>query len=387
MKEGHHTLHKVTLHVKTDLKDGNPQMWDLIAYHVLCSTYHHAGNEWCICLTHGFVYCLCSFVEVYRLVQWEHGRLSVTNTILSKYKLLNLHERSFIMLLDDPCLYSFLELRRCGVPPQTINAFMREFGVITLKSTTKVVCLESHICGCLNEIAPHIMTIVNSVKVVLDSLSETHFEEIELPFKLLDSSFRTHKGSFACILYVNASDFREVDSADHYRLALNKMVGLQGIAHLIVCTKVRKNADGSIVNLICRLLNEDKQFAATAAGKEELVQQPTSHRSADSVAKQKAIIKRVSIDQIAFAPVAIAAFFTVMGAMEGKSASEIRNSLCDRYPKALVGNYMLWPWSQLINFGLVPLVYQVPFASMVSVFWNMYLSWVNHKREVRKISD
>ncbi|KAJ2214052.1 Glutaminyl-tRNA synthetase [Coemansia sp. RSA 487] len=270
MKEGHHTLHKVTLHVKTDLKDGNPQMWDLIAYHVLCSTYHHAGNEWCICLTHGFVYCLCSFVEVYRLVQWEHGRLSVTNTILSKYKLLNLHERSFIMLLDDPCLYSFLELRRCGVPPQTINAFMREFGVITLKSTTKVVCLESHICGCLNEIAPHIMTIVNSVKVVLDSLSETHFEEIELPFKLLDSSFRTHKGSFACILYVNASDFREVDSADHYRLALNKMVGLQGIAHLIVCTKVRKNADGSIVNLICRLLNEDKQFAATAAGKEEL---------------------------------------------------------------------------------------------------------------------
>ncbi|KAJ2214051.1 hypothetical protein EV179_003295 [Coemansia sp. RSA 487] len=143
-------------------------------------------------------------------------------------------------------------------------------------------------------------------------------------------------------------------------------------------------------------LNKDSELSVSGTESDNIsnteivitvVQQPTSHRSADSVAKQKAIIKRVSIDQIAFAPVAIAAFFTVMGAMEGKSASEIRNSLCDRYPKALVGNYMLWPWSQLINFGLVPLVYQVPFASMVSVFWNMYLSWVNHKREVRKISD
>ncbi|KAJ1801181.1 hypothetical protein LPJ59_000505 [Coemansia sp. RSA 2399] len=100
-----------------------------------------------------------------------------------------------------------------------------------------------------------------------------------------------------------------------------------------------------------------------------------------------AIIKRVAVDQIVFAPVAIAAFFTVMGAMEGKGAAEIRSSLRERYSKALVGNYMLWPWSQLINFGLVPLVYQVPFASLVSVVWNMYLSWVNSRRKAHGLAD
>lgn len=96
-----------------------------------------------------------------------------------------------------------------------------------------------------------------------------------------------------------------------------------------------------------------------------------------AAAKTMAVCKRVAVDQIAFAPVAIAAFFTAMGIMEGKSAKELEASLRARYPEALVGNYVLWPAAQLVNFGLVPLIYRVPFSSLVSVAWNTYLSWVN----------
>ncbi|KAJ2557319.1 Glutaminyl-tRNA synthetase, partial [Coemansia sp. RSA 1933] len=285
MKEGGYAPHQATLRMKMDLEDGNPQMWDLIAYRVLYSSHHRTGDEWCIYPTYDFAHCLCDSIEnithslcttefilsresyywlcdavdVYKPVQWEYGRLSVTNTILSKRKLLKMREKGFIMSLDDPRLYSLPALRRRGVPPQAINAFVRELGVTTAKSTIDVVRLENHIRDCLNEIAPRVMAAINPVKVVLENLPESHFEEIELPFKPRDTSFGVHKVPFTRVLYIDASDFREVDSADYYRLAPNKTVGLQGVAHPIVCTEVRKNADGSIAELVCRYLNEGKQ--------------------------------------------------------------------------------------------------------------------------------
>ncbi|KAJ2380287.1 hypothetical protein H4S02_006755 [Coemansia sp. RSA 2611] len=102
--------------------------------------------------------------------------------------------------------------------------------------------------------------------------------------------------------------------------------------------------------------------------------------ASNSAAKLLAIGKRVAVDQIVFAPVAIGAFFTVMGAMEGRCMDDIRASLRAKYSKALAGNYALWPWAQLVNFSVVPLIYRVPFASLVSVSWNVYLSRVNSRR-------
>ncbi|KAJ2706557.1 hypothetical protein H4R19_004997 [Coemansia spiralis] len=98
--------------------------------------------------------------------------------------------------------------------------------------------------------------------------------------------------------------------------------------------------------------------------------------------RARAIGKRVAADQIAFAPVAVAAFFGVMGALELKTPGEIGTSFRDKYPAALAGNYVLWPAAQAVNFGVVPLVYRVPFSGLVSVVWNTYLSLVNSRRHV-----
>ncbi|KAJ2767382.1 hypothetical protein IWQ57_003971 [Coemansia nantahalensis] len=97
-------------------------------------------------------------------------------------------------------------------------------------------------------------------------------------------------------------------------------------------------------------------------------------------ARARAIGKRVAADQVLFAPVAVASFFAVMGALEQKTPGEIGASFRDKYPAALAGNYVLWPAAQVINFGVVPLVYRVPFSGLVSVLWNTYLSLVNSRR-------
>ncbi|KAJ1941777.1 Glutaminyl-tRNA synthetase, partial [Linderina pennispora] len=293
MKDGRYAANEAILRMKMDLEDGNPQMWDLVAYRILYASHHRTGTQWCIYPTYDFTHCLCdSFenithslctreftnsrqsyywlcdaVEVYKPVQWEYGRLNITNTVLSKRKLLKLRDDGHVTALDDPRLYTLPALRRRGVPPQAINAFVRELGVTTANTTIDVVRLENHIRDALNELAPRIMAAINPVKVVIENLPADHLEMIDVLYKPRDESFGTHKVPFTRTLYIDASDFRETDSADYYRLAPNKTVGLQNVAGPITCTDVRKNADGSISEIVCRL--ED---AATAAKPKTYIQ-------------------------------------------------------------------------------------------------------------------
>ncbi|KAJ2004361.1 Glutaminyl-tRNA synthetase [Coemansia sp. RSA 2322] len=278
MKEGRYASGEAILRMKMDMESGNTTMWDLVAYRVLYASHHRTGTEWCIYPTYDFTHCLCdSFenithslctrefvqcrepyywlcdaLEVYKPVQWEYSRLVVTGTVLSKRKVQELRAKGFISALDDPRLYTLPALRRRGVPPEAINAFARELGVTTADTVIDVVRLENHIRGCLGEIAPRIMAAIHPLRVVLENVPEDHFEEVEMPYKPNDDSFGVHKVPFTRVMYIDSSDFREVDSADYYRLAPNKSVGLQGLSRAIMCTDVRKNADGSIAELVCR---------------------------------------------------------------------------------------------------------------------------------------
>ncbi|KAJ2157409.1 Glutaminyl-tRNA synthetase [Coemansia sp. RSA 552] len=281
MKEGRYGPNEAILRMKMDLEDGNPQMWDLVAYRVLFASHHRTGTEWCIYPTYDFTHCLCdSFenithslctkefsqsrpsyywlcdaVEVYKPVQWEYGRLNVTNTVLSKRKLLKLRAEGIVDALDDPRLYTLPALRRRGVPPQAINAFVRELGVSTADSTIDVGRLENHIRGSLDACAPRVMAAIHPIKVVLENLPEDHCEEIEMPYNPRDESFGKHRVPFTRTLYIDRSDFRETDSLDYYRLAPGKTVGLNGLPHPITCTDVKRGADGTVAELVCRYEN------------------------------------------------------------------------------------------------------------------------------------
>ncbi|KXN73892.1 hypothetical protein CONCODRAFT_77145 [Conidiobolus coronatus NRRL 28638] len=101
----------------------------------------------------------------------------------------------------------------------------------------------------------------------------------------------------------------------------------------------------------------------------------------------KPVLKRVLVDQTIFAPLAIANFFVIMGKLEGKTFTDIKEKFNRQYFTALFSNYTLWPASQFINFSLIPLYYQVPFASCVGIAWNTYLSWLNNKDNQQPIQQ
>ncbi|KAI8391013.1 tRNA synthetases class I, catalytic domain-containing protein [Radiomyces spectabilis] len=282
MKEGHYKEGEITLRMKMDLENGNPQFWDLIAYRVLYTPHHRTGSQWCIYPTYDFTHCLvdslenithslCTTefrqsresyywlvdaVEVYKPVQWEYGRLNVTGTIMSKRKILKMVNNGYVSGWDDPRLYTLMGIRRRGVPPEAINNFVLELGVTTSQSTIDVVRFDAKTREFLDRTTPRLMALLKPLKVVLKNLPDDFEEEVCVPNKPRDPSMGEHKVPFTKVLYIDASDFREQDSKDYYRLAPGKSVGLLHIKYPIKCVEVKKNANGEIEELVCEYENE-----------------------------------------------------------------------------------------------------------------------------------
>lgn len=66
------------------------------------------------------------------------GRLNVSGTVLSKRKINKLIETACVRDWDDPRLYTLIALRRGGVPPGAILAFVNELGVTKAESTIDI---------------------------------------------------------------------------------------------------------------------------------------------------------------------------------------------------------------------------------------------------------
>lgn len=88
-------------------------------------------------------------------------------------------------------------------------------------------------------------------------------------------------------------------------------------------------------------------------------------------------LKRVAMDQFIFAPVGLTAFFTYMTYAEGGNTQAVKKRLSHVFIPTLKANYILWPAVQLLNFRVIPLQFQLPFASTVGIAWGTYLSLTN----------
>ncbi|KAF9429831.1 hypothetical protein BGZ76_001093 [Entomortierella beljakovae] len=267
MKNGEFEEGKAILRMKMDLENGNPQFWDLVAYRVVYTPHHRTGTEWCIYPTYDYTHCLvdsfenithslctsefaqsrhsyywlCDALEVYKPVQWESGRLNVEATVLSKRKIAELVRRGIVMGLDDPRLYTLPAMRRRGVPPKAINNFIHTLGVTKADTVIESSRLNSFIRDYLNNTAPRLMGVLNPIKVVLENLPENFEMMLSIPFKPKDATFGEHTIPFTREIWIDSSDFKEVDEANYFRLAPGKSVGLLNVPFPITCTGVTKD--------------------------------------------------------------------------------------------------------------------------------------------------
>ena len=276
MRDGKYKPREAFLRMKQNLEDGNPQMWDLAAYRILEAEHHRTGNRWRIYPTYDFTHCLCdSFegithslctteflqsrvsyewlcdaVKIYKPMQREYGRLNVTGTIMSKRKIAKLVQLGVVRGWDDPRLYTLVALRRRGIPPGAILSFINELGVSTALTNIQIVRFEQSVRKYLEQTVPRLMLVLDPVAVIIDNLPDDYVEEVELPFAPKDPAMGNHIVPFTKTVYIDRSDFREVDNKDFFRMAPGKSVGLLKVPYPVKATSFKKDeASGRVVEI------------------------------------------------------------------------------------------------------------------------------------------
>ncbi|PPQ70613.1 hypothetical protein CVT24_000686 [Panaeolus cyanescens] len=95
---------------------------------------------------------------------------------------------------------------------------------------------------------------------------------------------------------------------------------------------------------------------------------------------RKALVYRVWLDQAILTPGAVAFFYGCMSVLEGKPGEAIPR-IKAAYVPTILRNWAVYIPTQIINFALVPPHLRLVVVSVVSLFWNTYLSASNTRAE------
>lgn len=272
MKRGMIEEGKATLRMKQDMQSDNGNMYDLIAYRIKFTPHPHAGDKWCIYPSYDYAHCIVDSLEnithslctlefetrrasyywlldalsLYLPYVWEYSRLNVANTVMSKRKLNRLVTEKWVDGWDDPRMMTLAGLRRRGVTPSAINAFVRGIGITRSDSSLiRLERLEYHIREELNKTAPRTMVVLSPLKVVITNLEAGSVMDLDAkkwPDAQTDDSSSLYKVPFSKVVYIERTDFRMKDSKDYYGLAPGKSILLR-YAFPIKCTDVIHGED------------------------------------------------------------------------------------------------------------------------------------------------
>jgi len=101
----------------------------------------------------------------------------------------------------------------------------------------------------------------------------------------------------------------------------------------------------------------------------------------------RALIWRVYLDQFLLTPVAVAFFFGSMSILEGNGLEDAQRRISHAYVPTLLRNWGVFIPTQIINFSIVPHHLRFLCVSVVSLFWNTYLSAVNAQQTPSQLEE
>jgi len=87
----------------------------------------------------------------------------------------------------------------------------------------------------------------------------------------------------------------------------------------------------------------------------------------------KAIISKMALDQLIWAPMFSCVFFTFIRTLEGHPELALSTIQTELVP-TIVANYALWPLAHIINFRFVPSQQRILYINFIQVLWTCYLS-------------
>jgi glutaminyl-tRNA synthetase len=155
-------------------------------------------------------------LDVYEPMQREYDRLNIAGTVLSKQKIAKLVNEGYVRGWDDPRLFTLIAIRRRGVPPGVTVEFVNELGVSTATTNIQLEKLDQTVRRYLERTVPRLALVLDPVPVIIEGAEEM---ELDIPFNPKIPAMGSHMVKFTKTVYIDRSDFREVDSKDYFRLA------------------------------------------------------------------------------------------------------------------------------------------------------------------------
>ena len=265
-----------TLRTKIDMASPNFNMRDPVMYRILRAEHHRTGNKWCIYPMYDYAHgesdsiegithsiCTLEFEDHRPLYDWyvenlgihaprqiEFDRLSLTNTVLSKRKLLALVREKYVSGWDDPRMPTICGFRRRGYTPESIRNFCANIGVSKTNGLLEFGLLEHYLREDLNKRALRVMAVLDPLKVVIDNYPDDLVEHMEAVNNPEDESAGTRTVPFSKVLYIEKDDFREDPPKQYFRLSPGREVRLR-YGYLVTCTGVVKDDAGEVIEVHC----------------------------------------------------------------------------------------------------------------------------------------
>jgi glutaminyl-tRNA synthetase len=276
MKNGEFPDGSRVLRAKIDMTSPNLNMRDPVMYRILHATHHRTGDEWCIYPMYDYAHgqsdsiehvthsmCSLEFADHQPLYRWyieqlgifpskqiEFDRLSITYTLMSKRKLLELVQEGRVNGWDDPRMPTLSGVRRRGYTPEAIRAFVAAAGVSRTNGIVDIEMLEHFQRDDLNHRSRRAMAVLHPLKVVIDNYPADQEEFVEVANNPEDPEAGTRQVPFSRELYIEHDDFREIPPPKYYRLSTGKEVRLRN-AYFITAQSVVKDAAGNVVEVHC----------------------------------------------------------------------------------------------------------------------------------------
>jgi len=278
MRAGEYKNGSKVLRAKIDMAAPNMNLRDPVMYRILHEDHHRTGDKWCIYpmydWAHGqsdsiekVTYSLCSIefknnrplynwfldeLEIFHPQQIEFARFNMTYTVMSKRKLIQLVEGGYVNDWDDPRMITLAGMRRLGITPEAIRAFIEHVGVGLSLSTIQHSKFDHFVRDDLNYRTARVNGVLAPLKVVLVNYPEDKVEMMEFPNHPDDESRGIREVPFTRELYIDQNDFMEDPPKKFWRLAPGREVRLR-YGYLITCTDVVKDGQGEIVEIHCTI--------------------------------------------------------------------------------------------------------------------------------------
>jgi len=262
MKNGEMAEGECVLRAKIDMSSPNMNLRDPVIYRVMNVEHHRTGSDWHIYPMYDFAHpledakelithslCSLEFEDHRPLYEWvneesdapsrprqiEFSRLSLTYTVMSKRKLLQLVEEKVVHGWDDPRLPTLSGMRRRGYTPAAIRALCEKVGVTKFNGTTDMAVLEFEVRQDLNRDSDRRMAVLDPLKVVITNWEESREEQMTVLNHPENEAVGTREVPLTREIYIEREDFMIDPPRKFFRLGPGRSVRLRG-AYIMTCT-------------------------------------------------------------------------------------------------------------------------------------------------------